>query len=418
MSAPASSTNGASQDGAAPPPLPSPPPARISLCWAFDIRSFPHAAHSAAVDAILDTIGMTEAANGTEPVAAIAAEKKRIMRFHFEHDRIRALTAKCAIASTLSAITGSSLGDLRLARSYYGKPFLVEPSAWRRKVAFNASHHGDWVVLTLEAAAARSSKEDDPSSVPLLGCDVTTHHLPKNCSSAAEYLSCFAENFTRKEWELIRWTEEDGEECKLLEHPPRSSAASSCSECQLVRFAWLWSLKESLIKAIGMGLSFQLQHIEFTPLTAARRLFSPIGVRFLGAPEFDAAPSSSSPSPVLRNPSAASPAAPPRPADLDGIENLATDVQWEFQSTMLRDKRHIVTRCKGWKRGAKTTPRESVASGSASFVASSASVSSVQPSDMEQLSETVSLHPSIPSQLQVRQLSYEQILPLATMPNQ
>lgn len=125
-------------------------------------------------------------------------------------------------------------------------------------MVFNISHHGQFVVLALEAAVAHEGEGGQlpggpPPYLPLLGCDVTTCSLPPGADSVAEYFACMQSCFTHNEWSLIRGDTESG--ASSSEEP----TARQRDAAALMRFAWLWSLKESLIKAVGMGLSFDLQ---------------------------------------------------------------------------------------------------------------------------------------------------------------
>jgi phosphopantetheinyl transferase len=267
----------------------------LSLCWALELAPFASSAHShgAAFDSLLlQCEGEDEGG---------AAERARIQRFHFAADRQRALLGRlamrAALATTLgqthgpngegrrpiqpasqrslhslprslllllllllllAAWSGVDAGRLRLSRSAYGKPFVLHPAHTQRRVVFNISHHGQFVVLALEAVVAPEGEGGQmpggpPPYLPLLGCDVTTCALPPGADSVAEYFACMQSCFTHNEWSLIRGdTESDASSSEEPTARQRDAAA-------LMRFAWLWSLKESLIKAVGMGLSFDLQ---------------------------------------------------------------------------------------------------------------------------------------------------------------
>ena len=62
-------------------------------------------------------------------------------------------------------------------------------------------------------------------------------------SSIAEYFSLLHEHYTEYEWENITRNNSDHQ--------------------QLVEFYCLWCLKESFIKAVGIGLGFLLNRMEF-----------------------------------------------------------------------------------------------------------------------------------------------------------
>jgi phosphopantetheinyl transferase len=166
---------------------------------------------------------------------------------------------------------------LHLARSAYGKPFVQQPPQAEQTVAFNVSHHGQYVVLAAEAHVNAADGGADGTSTasalpPLLGCDVTTCDRPPNCASISEYLNDMQSCFTANEWELIHADgSHDGPLPIDLSDALESGKVTENEARALVRFAWMWSLKESLIKAIGMGLSFELQ-VRHTKTTAAVRV--------------------------------------------------------------------------------------------------------------------------------------------------
>jgi len=308
----------------------------LSLCWALDLSAFRRSGTGTGppFEALL-------AAAENDP-----AERQRVMRFHFPQDKQRALLGRMIMHTALSRILDVPIGELRLARSAYGKPFVQHPVHAEKRVAFNISHHGQFVVLAAEALvpAAASTNASAPS-LPLLGVDVTTCDRPPSCASISEYLQNMRSCFTEKEWTLIRaGGEQDGPlpVGHLLDDAPNKLSASDVRA--LVRFAWFWSLKESLIKAIGMGLSFDLQHIEFAFAQPDQRaLFSPVTVRFLGKPTFEPLPGAAAATAA----GSASADVRVRPPELaDGLD-VARDVQWSFESAMLMDEQHIVTVCRG-----------------------------------------------------------------------
>ncbi|KAI4877854.1 hypothetical protein NFI96_030183, partial [Prochilodus magdalenae] len=119
----------------------------------------------------------------------------------------------------------------RLGRTSRGKPYLAEPSPGPGTVhwSFNVSHQGDYAVLA--AAPGRQ-----------VGVDVMKTSRPGS-SSVPEFFRIMTRQFTELEWRTIR------------------SAGSDWD--QLHMFYRHWALKESFIKAIGSGLGFDLQRVEF-----------------------------------------------------------------------------------------------------------------------------------------------------------
>ncbi|XP_036070962.1 L-aminoadipate-semialdehyde dehydrogenase-phosphopantetheinyl transferase isoform X2 [Oryzias melastigma] len=98
-----------------------------------------------------------------------------------------------------------------------------------RSWSFNISHQGDYVVL----AADRGVQ---------VGVDLMKVSMPGS-SSVPEFFRIMTRQFTPHEWSVIQ-------------------SAGSERE-QLATFHRHWTLKESFIKAIGTGLGFNLQRVEF-----------------------------------------------------------------------------------------------------------------------------------------------------------
>lgn len=117
------------------------------------------------------------------------------------------------------------------------KPFWKHPDDVKRDASislwnFNVSHHGNMVVIV-----------SDPERI--IGVDVMdANERPRQSTNAASFFANFEDHFTTKEWQQIRaprWTERQ----------------------QYKRFYSFWSMKEAYIKALGIGLNFELKRTEF-----------------------------------------------------------------------------------------------------------------------------------------------------------
>ncbi|XP_029374230.1 L-aminoadipate-semialdehyde dehydrogenase-phosphopantetheinyl transferase isoform X1 [Echeneis naucrates] len=95
--------------------------------------------------------------------------------------------------------------------------------------SFNLSHQGDYAVLAAEQGMQ-------------VGVDIMKTTMPGS-SSVPEFFRIMTRQFTAYEWSTIQ------------------SAGSEHQ--QLAAFYRHWALKESFIKAIGTGLGFNLQRVEF-----------------------------------------------------------------------------------------------------------------------------------------------------------
>lgn len=167
-------------------------------------------------------------------------EKERIGQFVFTKDAKSAMAGRLLLRKFVCEKMSVPWSHIRLERSTKGKPFLATPPqvgpeslAW----SFNLSHQGDFAVLAAEQGAQ-------------VGVDVMKTVMPGS-SSVSEFFRIMTRQFTAYEWSVIQ--------------------SSGSERQQLAAFYRHWALKESFIKAIGTGLGFNLQRVEFhltpAPLT-------------------------------------------------------------------------------------------------------------------------------------------------------
>ncbi|HEY0819357.1 MAG TPA: 4'-phosphopantetheinyl transferase superfamily protein [Rhizobacter sp.] len=149
-------------------------------------------------------------------------ERARGDRFYFERDRARYRVTRALVRSVLSRYAPIAPQDWRFDATTYGQPLIVNPEPEAQSLAFNLTHTSDLVVLAVTRQRA-------------IGVDT--------------------ENITRG---------------ALLDVADRFFAPSECehlwalpSEQHTTRFFELWTLKESYIKARGMGLSIPLHKFAF-----------------------------------------------------------------------------------------------------------------------------------------------------------
>ncbi|XP_041797230.1 L-aminoadipate-semialdehyde dehydrogenase-phosphopantetheinyl transferase [Chelmon rostratus] len=175
-------------------------------------------------------------------------EKDRIGQFVFAQDAKSAMAGRLLLRRFVCERMGIPWSEIRLERSPRGKPYLAAPlkvssdadpePAW----SFNLSHQGDYAVLAAEQGLQ-------------VGVDIMKTTMPGS-SSVPEFFRIMTRQFTAHEWSVIQ------------------SAGSE--HRQLAAFYRHWALKESFIKAIGTGLGFNLQRVEFhlssEPLAQGRAL--------------------------------------------------------------------------------------------------------------------------------------------------
>ena len=177
-------------------------------------------------------------------------ESDRIRKFRFPIDALRSLVGRLLIRKCIEEGFGicASIDSQRdvgnfLSRTKSNKPVLdlrkLDIPLRKRRFNFNVSHHGDWVT---------SAWHYDH----VVGIDVMKYEKPRGCNSLQEYFDLMKKSFTGFEWKLIRFG--TGYKKNLL---------ALSEEKQLVVFYRLWALKESFIKAVGIGLGIDLLRLEF-----------------------------------------------------------------------------------------------------------------------------------------------------------
>ncbi|CAG6004541.1 unnamed protein product [Menidia menidia] len=160
-------------------------------------------------------------------------EKDRIGQFVFAKDAKSAMAGRLLLRRFVCERMGIPWSEIRLKRSPRGKPYLDAPlkvspdsdKSWN----FNISHQGDYAVLAAEQGMQ-------------VGVDVMKTTMPGS-SSVPEFFRIMTRQFTEYESSTIQ--------------------SVGSEHQQLVAFYRHWALKESFIKAIGTGLGFNLQRVEF-----------------------------------------------------------------------------------------------------------------------------------------------------------
>lgn len=155
-------------------------------------------------------------------------ELAREQRFRFAEDRQSYLMAHALVRHVLSQLCGVAPGELRFASGEHGRPELSAPQRTPR-LRFNLSH-------TRGLVACGVALEHD------VGVDV--EHIDRRLEVDRLAESVFSES----------------ERAALYALPP---------ERRRERFFELWTLKESYIKAVGVGISMPLRAISIDPTAGA-----------------------------------------------------------------------------------------------------------------------------------------------------
>jgi 4'-phosphopantetheinyl transferase len=150
------------------------------------------------------------------------AERTQQARFHFARDRHRYLVTRALVRSVLSHYTGVAPEAWRFVANEYGCPAIAEPPGFPR-VRFNLSHTTGMIVCAVALGHE-------------VGVDVEdTTRRGETVSIADRYFS--------------------PSEVRDLHAIPEAERRA--------RFFEYWTLKESYIKARGMGLSLPLEQFSF-----------------------------------------------------------------------------------------------------------------------------------------------------------
>ncbi|XP_015707709.1 L-aminoadipate-semialdehyde dehydrogenase-phosphopantetheinyl transferase [Coturnix japonica] len=157
-------------------------------------------------------------------------EKERIGRFVYTRDAKAALAGRLLMRKLIAEKLCIPWNEIHLQRTSKGKPYLANNVfTVGSNYNFNVSHQGDYAVLAAEPELQ-------------VGIDVMKTNLPGS-SSIPNFFHIMKRQFTEREWHVIK--------------------SMNNEWMQLDMFHRHWALKESFLKAIGVGIGFNLQRIEF-----------------------------------------------------------------------------------------------------------------------------------------------------------
>ncbi|VDP06984.1 unnamed protein product [Soboliphyme baturini] len=147
-----------------------------------------------------------------------------------QKDALAAAAGRLLLRQALRRCLNINWENVILERTEKGKPVLAVDSG-ACDISFNISHHGDFVVLATSTSCS-------------CGIDVMNVDLPRKRSlSVDSYLKLMRRQFSAREWEVLARL--DGDCMKMW---------------QFYRY---WCLKESYIKALGVGIHSKLSMIDF-----------------------------------------------------------------------------------------------------------------------------------------------------------
>lgn len=187
-------------------------------------------------------------------------------------DAKSSLVGRLLIRKAVQSQLGVPCDSATMRRTRLGKPYIVRPDTCPfPNFNVNVAHQGDWVVLAAEPH-------------DLVGVDVMKNELRPN-TTADKFLCSMRNCFTDHEWLQISehapahdmdlgWNsgsfglDDDTLFAAAMSYgtPPVTAATQglSATEARLDPLFTLWCLKESFVKATGLGLSFGLERTSFT----------------------------------------------------------------------------------------------------------------------------------------------------------
>lgn len=175
----------------------------------------------APLDAMGDRLARLEAVLSRD-------ERERAARFRFPDHRARFVAARGVLRNILAIHLSHAPDRLKFAYSEHGKPFVIEPADTR--IEFNLSHSSGVAIY----AVSRGLK---------VGVDI---------------------EFIKPEGSWLRIAEQ-------YFSPEEAAELRSLQEGEMRnRFFELWSEKEAVLKAIGVGLRFPLSEKDTAKWTLAR----------------------------------------------------------------------------------------------------------------------------------------------------
>ncbi|GAV58383.1 ACPS domain-containing protein [Cephalotus follicularis] len=151
--------------------------------------------------------------------------------FMKQEDRKRALISRLLQYALVHKVLGTPHVEITIKRTLEGKPYLEHDKAPQEfpNFNFNVSHHGDYVAIASEPLC-------------LVGLDIVSYSISQ-IETTQEFIQDFSSYFSSLEWDNI--------------------INAGTDDNILNAFYRYWSLKEAYVKAIGSGLAFGLDKVEF-----------------------------------------------------------------------------------------------------------------------------------------------------------
>ena len=159
-------------------------------------------------------------------------EKERIGRFVFKKDARASLVGRLLIKKFIHEIAEIPYNSIKLTRDSNNKPIWDNENLNFPNLSFNVSHQGSYAVLAGEIGNK------------LIGVDVMKLEYTGG-KELNEFFRLMNSNFTCNEWKNIK------------------GLNNLSKDKQTMNFCRHWALKESYVKALGVGITMELSKIDF-----------------------------------------------------------------------------------------------------------------------------------------------------------
>ncbi|KAI9466750.1 hypothetical protein BJY52DRAFT_13133 [Lactarius psammicola] len=167
-----------------------------------------------------------------------SSSQERVRLFYHRADSCRCLIGRL-LPRVLLSEKGVSAENIQFAKTDAGKPYFVTPGV-SPPIGYNISHDNELVAM------AFAPGEHGPPAFRI-GVDVMRERLPRG-ERFTSFLRAVGDTLTQEEKRLL-----SGDDV------PENEA--------ITRFYLIWTIKEAYTKAIGLGLGFELQRIEYDVAT-------------------------------------------------------------------------------------------------------------------------------------------------------
>ncbi|KAG0148392.1 hypothetical protein CROQUDRAFT_41417 [Cronartium quercuum f. sp. fusiforme G11] len=175
--------------------------------------------------------------------------QKAVIAYHHRIDSQRCLIGKLLVRAIVCQLWGINSSSLKFSKTDLGRPYLSSELPNGASFDFNISHDSDLIVCSFMACFDSTLNEDQR-----VGVDVMKLKLPRGEKSVKSFTEMMSDSLTHSEFQLIK-------QPSII-----SSDQKSTDEVILDHLLQLWTLKESLVKGMGVGLSLGLNSINFSSL--------------------------------------------------------------------------------------------------------------------------------------------------------